>query len=963
MAGTVFPGHTDLYFGTQDNGLWYTGDGGAGWTEQGPDVYATYADHDGNPDASLLWLSCFGCSVNRSNPGATGGAAFTLPPGSAVANNFHATQFGPGSYAFITPDGPTSGSPAPPPPTWKVWITTNSGGTWTQMGPTIPATTPPFDIKASGPAASPTFYLRLKTAGNPQLYRLVGPLNGSASLTELTNGVQRAGTFAVTPANPDILYVSDYQAGQVVRSTNGGASFTPDTALTSLVTNGGASKYTSSLGDMVSAIDLDGHSSQAIVGTQTNGLFASVDGGANWLTVRGSAGLTRVTNFFFDQQNHAIFGASAGRGMWRITLPQADLGIAVTAPSPTIAGQELLYTVTVTNHGPDPASKIVATDNLPGAVSFVASTGGCVESPAASGHVTCPVADLPSGGSATFTIKVLVHSDVDVVGGGPTSVDNTVSVATHETVDTNPANDSATATVIVNERANLAVNKICDGSVQAGQSGTCTIYVDNNGPSDARAASVTDRATSNGTFTIASATPSQGACGPVAGGQFTCTLGTLAAKTLSDTGRATIVVYYSASDGQTISDVAAASSPTPDPDTSDNTAVASLTYTSVADLAITSFSGSPAPVVAGTHLTYTASVVNNGPSTATNVVFRQAIPAGVQVLSVDSTPAGTPCTAGVPGDPLQPATCGFDVMTAGSTRTITAIVKVLPQTQGTLHSDATVGSATFDPNNSNNNAHTDNALTASADIALTLTASPNPVTAGRTLTYTATISNAGPSTARTVTLIEPLPAGTTLAGTSISNGGSGVCSLVLPTQVQCQLNDLEPAQTVTVYTTVNVAGGATGPLAMTAQAGTSSSDPASANNSATVSTNVQTSANLAITYSGPTIYKPSTTVPYQIALTNNGPSDAQSVVITDNLPAPTIGHFVSDNSGGLCTVNAAQVLTCNLGTVKAGAGKQIQVNYFVQGNNKVINSLVTVASPTPDPVSANNSANWSMKSK
>src|SRR5581483_10885609 len=42
MAGSVYSGHTDLYYGTQDNGIFNSGDGGGSWSDRGPDVYGVF---------------------------------------------------------------------------------------------------------------------------------------------------------------------------------------------------------------------------------------------------------------------------------------------------------------------------------------------------------------------------------------------------------------------------------------------------------------------------------------------------------------------------------------------------------------------------------------------------------------------------------------------------------------------------------------------------------------------------------------------------------------------------------------------------------------------------------------------------------------------------------------------------------------------------------------------------------
>src|SRR5207244_1120837 len=60
-----------------------------------------------------------------------------------------------------------------------------------------------------------------------------------------------------------------------------------------------------------------------------------------------------------------------------------------------------------------------------------------------------------------------------------------------------------------------------------------------------------------------------------------------------------------------------------------------------------------------------------------------------------------------------------------------------------------------------------------------------------------------------------------------------------------------------------------------------------ANNSATFDTTVSTSADVSITKTGPATVTAGTDVTYTITTTNNGPSDAQSVLVSDTLPANT----------------------------------------------------------------------------
>jgi uncharacterized repeat protein (TIGR01451 family) len=119
----------------------------------------------------------------------------------------------------------------------------------------------------------------------------------------------------------------------------------------------------------------------------------------------------------------------------------ADLAITKDGPAgraPT--GQNMTYTVTVTNNGPDPAADVVVTDTLPPTVTFISanpSQGSCLQ---AAGIVTCNLGALGSLASATITIVVR-----------PTQAGQITNVAsvTASTEDAIDGNNSATEVTIV----------------------------------------------------------------------------------------------------------------------------------------------------------------------------------------------------------------------------------------------------------------------------------------------------------------------------------------------------------------------------------------------------------------------------------------------------------------------------------------------------------------------------------
>jgi uncharacterized repeat protein (TIGR01451 family) len=116
----------------------------------------------------------------------------------------------------------------------------------------------------------------------------------------------------------------------------------------------------------------------------------------------------------------------------------ADMGIVKTAaPNPVSQGDNLTYTLAVTNGGPASATNVTVADTLPTAVTYVSVTttaGTCSE---AGGTVTCLLGTMANGGTATITILT--------IAGTPGIVQNTATVTADQT-DPNPANNSSTQT-------------------------------------------------------------------------------------------------------------------------------------------------------------------------------------------------------------------------------------------------------------------------------------------------------------------------------------------------------------------------------------------------------------------------------------------------------------------------------------------------------------------------------------
>lgn len=115
----------------------------------------------------------------------------------------------------------------------------------------------------------------------------------------------------------------------------------------------------------------------------------------------------------------------------------ADLSESVDAPSSANVGDLVTLEVSVTNAGNLDASNVSVQQTLPPGLAFASATAGCSGSPV----VTCTTPLLTSGARATFTITATA------MAAGTATMTSTAATTSPEQ---NTANNSATATVVIN---------------------------------------------------------------------------------------------------------------------------------------------------------------------------------------------------------------------------------------------------------------------------------------------------------------------------------------------------------------------------------------------------------------------------------------------------------------------------------------------------------------------------------
>jgi uncharacterized repeat protein (TIGR01451 family) len=240
-----------------------------------------------------------------------------------------------------------------------------------------------------------------------------------------------------------------------------------------------------------------------------------------------------------------------------------------------------------------------------------------------------------------------------------------------------------------------------------------------------------------------------------------------------------------------------------------------------------------------------------------------------------------------------------------------------------------------------------------ADLAVTKSDAPDPVTAGNNLTYALNVTNHGPANAANVTVVDSLPPGVTFVS---ANPGSPTCVHVAGV-VTCDLGGLASGSSTSVAIVVAVpsatAHGAL--LTNTASVSASEPDPQMNNNAAAQTTGVIRRADLEITKTdGPDPVLAGGHLTYTLSVRNNGPSDASGVVVADALPAGVA--FVSSTPGSPDCTEAGGVVTCSLGGLVSGASATITIVVTPEGGCDPFVNTAQVNANEVDPALLNNLA-------
>ena len=119
-----------------------------------------------------------------------------------------------------------------------------------------------------------------------------------------------------------------------------------------------------------------------------------------------------------------------------VTAQEADLAVEKLGPSSAASGNDVSYTITVTNAGPAAASSVTLTDAIPTGMSYVSATQNTGPAFTCDATVTCTIAALAADESATFTFVFHIDQPGDFTN---------IATVSSQTFDPNSENDTSAA--------------------------------------------------------------------------------------------------------------------------------------------------------------------------------------------------------------------------------------------------------------------------------------------------------------------------------------------------------------------------------------------------------------------------------------------------------------------------------------------------------------------------------------
>ena len=646
----------------------------------------------------------------------------------------------------------------------------------------------------------------------------------------------------------------------------------------------------------------------------------------------------------------------------------ADVAVTLTGlPNPAAISNAVTYAVTVTNRGPVSASSVNFTFGLPSGVKLISSsTSQGVLQTNQSGVITGDLGSMPVGGLVSISAVVRAPSNPGILTASAAAyalendpnLTNNIAYATNSVI--------VPAAIVTAGSATLTSESIrVDGVVEPGETVTALFELKSVGT--ITATNVTATLLAGGGVTASSSQKNYGTMDP--GTSVSMPISFTASSSASGSITASMLVQAGTN---LFTNVFTFQMPS------------TLVFSNTVAISIPD-SGRGAP--------YPSTVFVSGVSgsvvrvTATLLGFTHSYPHDVNVLLVDPNGRGEILMSHVAQ--LEPA---GGVINADITLDDTALVALpihdalvagtyRPAAYGTapVFTNAPAGpygTNLIAYNGSNPNGRwslyviddgagdsgsiqggwnlaitTITPVSSMADLAVSGTSSPSQLIIGGTVTNWFSITNNGPDVATSVGITNTFASGLAFVSSTISGVANG--------QTFTSSWDKVVVGSNFVYAIVSTVTG-TGQLAGSISVGAAEVDLNPSNNTAVVTTvGLPPSADLSVSFTGPTNSVAGVNATYNVVVNNQGPSDAQSVMVTNYFPASAVFGSTTPSQGTSSSKLLANGIATNLavysllGTIPANSSASVSVTVVLTVPGNVTNVAVA-ASPTLDPSATNN---------
>lgn len=295
-------------------------------------------------------------------------------------------------------------------------------------------------------------------------------------------------------------------------------------------------------------------------------------------------------------------------------------------------------------------------------------------------------------------------------------------------------------------------------------------------------------------------------------------------------------------------------------------------------------------------------------------------------------------------------TANLGTMAANEVRTYTIVANA--PVAGTYTTTSSVAGGTADTVPGNNDATNITEVGKSTDLSILLADTPDPVvTPGGLLVYTVDVFNDGPSAATGVVATINLDPTTTFNAGASDPGAMHAAGVVT---INVGAMPADTGQSFGVAVNVTVQGTLSADASVTGVEG----DPIPDNNTDSEDTLFQltTDLSIAISDSPDPVLPVGGQITYQVAVANDGPSDASGVTASVTLDDST--SFVSSDSGGVHDSSpTGGVVSFNIGAVASGTNglDAIIVVDTLSAGRAVVTGVMTGGGFETDPDLSNNS--------